>query len=507
MDLDQQQQTQPVLAAEKKVVTASVETPAAGSGANNNNNKRQKRKKDHDWSSSHESTPVPGESAPVVVPRIRPPPLQPNDLRAVPHRPAQQPAEVLNGDNGSLPAMFMTEDHPHNKRGFRYIQCSGNPSLSSVLYAIAEVPPYAARVSYEDRSSQVFISDDALTVTSNQGFRSARANVGIREGQWYFEVKIVRANDPSDKSAPDAHVRLGITRREASLEAPAGHDAYGYGLRDVGGEKVHCSRPQSFMNESFKSGDVIGLYINIPRTDAPGKLIPPDISRDRIPIRYKGQLYFETLDYIPTKSMDELILPKTLYNKKRKDSEKFVPATIPGSYIQVFKNGKDMGIAFEDLIEFLPPHCQFQKNMAARDADDGQAGYYPTISVFRGGMARFNFGPNFEYPIENTGLVYKPLSMRYDEQIADDIVYDLIDQVDFEITDALEDAKLAREAASQAKLPHLPSTTTATTTLTNPTTSATTSTSTLRNVAAPSTSPSPAPAAANPTPNIVEIAP
>jgi COMPASS component BRE2 len=289
----------------------------------------------------------------------------------------------------------------------------------------------------------------SLFPNKEMGYRSARANVGVREGEWYIEFKILKGNDDSG-----AHVRLGFARREASLEAPVGHDAYGYGVRDVTGEKVHISRPSSFMKEGFKTGDVIGMHISIPRSEE-RKLFPSEVHRDRIPIRYKGQLYFESLDYVPTKAMGDLLLPLNVF-KKKQNAERYTPEKIPGSYIRIYKNGRDMGIAFENLNEFLPPHSKFQMNLSQAEADDGQLGYYPVISVFRGGKAEFNFGPGFEFPPYGLHHV-RPMSERYDEQVADDIVFDLIDQLDYEITDRLEDEALARikvsNATSQAPTP------------------------------------------------------
>lgn len=384
----------------------------------------------------------PGSTSEIVT-RIRPPPIQSQDMAMICRPPVLQPVEDEFASSDG-PQLYVTEDHPQNKKGFRYLPCKTTPDLTCVLYTAVEVEPLCARLSYEDRSPQVFISKDCTIASTNAGFRSVRANVGVRDGDWYYEVKILRGNDESG-----AHVRLGWTRREASLEAPVGHDAYGYGLRDVLGEKVHLSRPLPFMNESFSTGDVIGFWIRIPRDYS-----TTQVSRDRIPIRYKGQLYFECLSYVPTKQMDDLLVPNNPVKKNR--PQKFVPTAIPGSFIRVFKNGKDMGVAFENLYEFLPPHSKFQANMGAADVDDGDVGYFPTISVFKGGMAKINFGPQFEYlpEIVSQGFAdckIKPLCIRYDEQVADDITYDVIDQVDYEILDRLEDERLAKMRAEQEK--------------------------------------------------------
>lgn len=358
-------------------------------------------------------------------------------------------------------SLFSVDDWPHNRKGFRYGLCVAQPSLSSVLYSSAEVEPKRARLSYEDKSPQAFISQDGLTVSTFKGFRSARANVFMAEGDWYFEVKVLNSevsesasNSPVvDSPIPErtpapstGHVRLGIARREASLEAPVGHDAYGYGLRDVTGEKVHISRPVPFMNEPFGVGDVIGFHVSIPSRQQS----PVDVFRDRFPIWYKGQHFFEFLDYVPTKRMESLILPTTAYKKKFKDDKSGI-ATIPGSFVKIYKNGRDMGIAFSDLKDFLPPNSKLSPALAVNDvANDGCLGYYPIVSVFQGGTARFNFGPNFHFPIDDVkhGKV-RPLCERYDEQIAEDIVYDLVDQVGYEEQDKLDDDMQAEKTAQE----------------------------------------------------------
>ena len=180
---------------------------------------------------------------------------------------------------------------------------------------------------------------------------------------------MLRANDESG-----AHVRLGITRREASLEAPVGFDVYGYGLRDKGGQAMHLSRPRPFVisaaaansaeDPAFRTGDVIGLHVHLPR-----RVVDPTrpVFRDRIAIKYKGLLYFECLEYQPTKEMEDLIVPL----KKRKIEVE--PEVIPGSFIDIYKNGKYIGRAFSDLGAFLPPNSKLHK--VTRERRDDSAGH------------------------------------------------------------------------------------------------------------------------------------
>lgn len=95
-----------------------------------------------------------------------------------------------------------------------------------------------------------------------------------------------------------------------------------------------------------------------------------------------------------------------------------------------------MGTPFEDLYAFLPPASQPIEipNVGGRPLDDGSLGYYPAISVFKGGAAEINFGPEWRYKPEDLGEEVRGLWERYNEQVAEDIVYDLVDEVDLLFT-------------------------------------------------------------------------
>jgi COMPASS component BRE2 len=339
-------------------------------------------------------------------------------------------------------------------------------------------------MSYEDAATHVYFDKFARQVTTDKGFRMARANVAIREGRWYWECKItqgIRGNESKDsKKDGGRHVRMGWARREASLDAPVGFDAYSYGIRDVSGEKVFMSRPKEFFppGESIEEGDVIGLEIQLPserlhRKVMAGTLNPvvdvaeegmehvtaeaPNIVRDRLPIRFKAHTYFEKIEYHSTKELEDLMNPAPAgtggSTSDTPTPHHAIPAlrTLPNSCIKVYKNGVYKGTPFEGLLGFLPPASKpLMPQVGAREGlDDGMLGYYPAISVFRGGAAEVNFGPDFWYPppedsaptaadgdIEMASTnphklqKLRPVSERYHDQIAEDIVYDIIDEVD-----------------------------------------------------------------------------
>ena len=449
--------------------------------------------------------------------------------------------------------MMMTQkeggDSVYNRKGFRYTHCIADPSFpSSWYYRPSETEPFQARFDFEDTSSHLLFDRAGTYVTTEKGFRMVRANVAVREGRSYWECRIVRgirprpSDDDGDHARtaatvsakppsqePRGHVRMGWARREASLDAPVGFDAYSYGLRDVGGQKTHMSRPEDFFppGEEIREGDVIGLQIDLPsltvhrnllkgkserhhhqrqqqqnrsktnkgknrprdvkeddqqdETAARDEKEAPDVLRDKVPIRYKAHLYFEQFDYHPTKELEELFNPAPAFSAATTTSSAVsntaaasaqassltthvLPSrrTLPDSSIKIYKNGKYMGTAFTDLLAFLPPASRpltHGTGHGREGLDDGMLGYFPAVSVFRGGAAQINLGPDFWFPPPGdtnnddddddddddaandcSTSSYprprlRPVSDRYEEQIAESVVYDVIDEVDFWLQD------------------------------------------------------------------------
>lgn len=435
--------------------------------------------------SASEEAPVVTHVAPI---RYRLPPPRSTDYDA-PRGPSFTFHHSRQKPDDREVQFFETSEHVYNKKGFRYTHCIADPTFaSSWYYRQSETGPYCARINFEDTSSHLFFDQAGNHVTTEKGFRMARANVAVREGRWYWECKIVsgigsqkqaaKADviDGSSPSVPSGHVRMGWARREASLDTPVGFDAYSYGLRDASGQKTHMSRPADFFppGEEIREGDVIGLEISLPSTALHRKIVEGqynpavdteetvpeeaegmDVIRDRLPIRYKAHLYFEQFEYHSTKELEELANPSPVISasgpaskSKPGPTHPQVPLrTLPGSYIRVYKNGRLMGTPFEHLFAFLPPASKPLAHTGGRDGlDDGMLGYFPAVSVFRGGAAEVNFGPQFWYPpaesvnggVEMVGSVdvrpkmpLRAVGERYEEQIAEDVTYDLVDEVDF----------------------------------------------------------------------------
>ncbi|KAF3024233.1 hypothetical protein G7054_g2757 [Neopestalotiopsis clavispora] len=448
--------------------------------------------------------PLPNESSPM---RYKLAPPKPGDFE-----PARGPMFTHHHDvstpDGSAVAFHETSEHVYNKKNFHYLHCIADPAFpSSFYYRQTEPEPYGAHMSFEDAATHMFFDQSGRHITTDKGYRMARANVAVRQGRWYWECKITKGTlkrEEGGKVESHGHVRLGFARREASLDAPVGYDAYSYGIRDVEGQKVHMSRPKDFFppGEDMAEGDVIGLEIQLPSEQLHRKVVQghynpavdladddlataegPNIVRDRIPIRFKAHIYFEKIDYHTTKELEDLHNPSPVgasgsaHNSDAPNPVHPVPAlrTLPKSCIKVYKNGVLMGTPFTDLLAFLPPASKPQAQVGAREGlDDGMLGYYPAISVFRGGAAEVNFGPDFWYPPPGYGKSatepttaqpsedvemtdngaaepatttaptdgesipqgdLKPVSERYIEQIAEDIVADIVDEVDFWMQD------------------------------------------------------------------------
>ncbi|EIM90372.1 uncharacterized protein STEHIDRAFT_50647, partial [Stereum hirsutum FP-91666 SS1] len=339
---------------------------------------------------------------------------------------------------------------PLNRIGFRYTPAGVASPDATLPFRTIESAPQKCRVSWEDRSPFVRVTQDGLGLLGDKGFRSARMNVPLREGKWYVEVTVEHGGGARSLDGPGsyssregAHVRLGFGRREAPLNAPCGLDGYSYGIRDKTGEKVTLSRTRPY-GRAFGVGDTIGMYISLPPLRSPVKNDPHDpahLKRERIAIDFKGQEYWESLEYPQSKEMIALMdtsrsnrptettsLPSSTKKSatvknvpERGRGSKDVPPepapmrplpTLPNSQIAFFVNGESQGTAFRDLYDFCPLRAPLDKRKRDRGKrlregakehtlnpfDDGSLGYYPLISLFNGARVRINPGPNFAFP-------------------------------------------------------------------------------------------------------------
>lgn len=156
---------------------------------------------------------------------------------------------------------------------------------------------------------------------------------------------------------------------------------------------------------------------------------------------------------------------------------------LEGSQVAFFVDGECQGVAFEDLYDFLPLRKVRNPNSAHRERkkdsralmenwhDDGALGYFPIVSVFGGGIATLNPGPDFDYPppqgdldpvlatsphpptksrIKTRDGHWRPLCDRYDEFVAEQAYLDDLDAQ--EAVRVLLEAKQEAEAAAAASV-------------------------------------------------------
>jgi len=187
----------------------------------------------------------------------------------------------------------------------------------------------------------------------------------------------------SDTKLGLGHLRLGWSMRTGDLQAPVGFDKWSYGLRDIGGSKIHSSkRDDNWGGESFGPGDVIGFAIHLNKSDH-------NLSSGLASL---GPLHTDNEDRPKKKT-------------KRSAASRNVEFS---NHIRFFKNGKAMGDGFVSS-KGRRSGCEAFDNI-----ENGV--YVPAISLYMGACARVNFGPHFIFPIAPsqlpTGMKLKPMSER-----------------------------------------------------------------------------------------------
>lgn len=144
--------------------------------------------------------------------RLRPPPYRQEDINATPRLPTFTPAYSTSTPDGRRLEFFRVSDQPFNKKKFRYTPCAAAPELPQVMYKQIFLEPYYARINWQDMNPYVLIDKEALTVTTEKGYRMARTNVCVREGDWFIEFKIERGGGDQG-----GHTRIGFARRESTF--------------------------------------------------------------------------------------------------------------------------------------------------------------------------------------------------------------------------------------------------------------------------------------------------
>lgn len=287
-------------------------------------------------------------------------------------------------------------EHPFNKDGYRYILAESDPHApnrqaydESIEWAGKPIPGYLYRtflgsevlLALHDRAPQMKISDDRLSVTGEKGYSMIRATHGVRRGAWYFEVIV-------DEMVDVQATRIGWSQMLGNLQAPCGYDKFSYSWRSRKGSKCHQSYVKTY-SEPYKQGDVLGFYISLPEPQDPHFLLPQTF-KDKPLVKFKNHLYYEEKDSVS--EAEKALKPWTK------------------SSIAFYLNGKNQGVAFEDIFEGT---------------------YYPAISIYKGAKVTVNFGPTFKCKPDKISS-YQPMSNAARQAMVENTLADILFHVENE---------------------------------------------------------------------------
>ncbi|KAG0158718.1 hypothetical protein PDIDSM_6237 [Penicillium digitatum] len=366
-------------------------------------------------------------------------PPQPRQLNRV----SRKTSDVL----GQSWDFYEVVDKLTNKNGFRYSYAIA-PGFH-IKYRQTDVRPYHARFSFEDSPAAISFSESATAVTTSDAWHTARANVCAREGTYYYEARVISGiiNDPQ------------VPQNGRSTTSPRGHVRIGF-ARHVNGEVVNRMRCEFFFpkGEAINEGDVIGMLITLPplslhkeivegtydpAENTSSQPVATNIIRDRIPFHYKSDFCWQQSNVFSTKHLRDYAFnlkeTPTFGPPSPLNSEDATLRTLPGSSITILKNGVRMGTPFKELYAFLPPASRLANGTnnlgigERENADDGLIGYYPAVSCYGGGAVECRFeGPWWIGPPEKTetGDPVRAMGERFNDQIAEDVMADIVDEVE-----------------------------------------------------------------------------
>lgn len=304
---------------------------------------------------------------------------------------------------------------PVTKDGYRYSLCEDDEPLCSKYinqlnsvdvnkrishsYFKRKIVPTLVKLSETDRAPQLKLDAEHYRVTGEKGYSMVRATHGINRGKYYFEVHI-------DKMPGDTATRIGWGQCYANLQAPLGYDYFGYSWRSRFGTIFHKARGKSYdRNGGYREGDTLGCMIELPYGEG----------CDRTEAHHLPKSIKITGSMLAPKKRDQSI--KTMEEVDEKPLNDKAMKPLVGSKISFYKNGKFLGVAFEDI------YAGF---------------YYPSISLYKSCTVTVNFGPKFRYPPEEYNstsknhINYKPAQDIAEVSTIDNLLTDLIFIVDQE---------------------------------------------------------------------------
>ncbi|OQV07921.1 hypothetical protein CLAIMM_12275 [Cladophialophora immunda] len=206
--------------------------------------------------------------------------------------------------NGDKTDFYTLGTHVESKEKRYYIRAKRDPS--TFYFHTDEPPPRYARLSDENHPQcgvenlkNVF-TKDMLGKSGEFGSYTTRANVFAREGQFFFEAKVISIAPPG-REAPDralaetqnldrtstsrGGLRVGFCRREHHWSENLGGNAYSYAviLRSGRSKEYGSVRFNTMMYhmqgegaqdpDDLSPGDVVGLMITLPSLEVHKKVV------------------------------------------------------------------------------------------------------------------------------------------------------------------------------------------------------------------------------------------
>ena len=322
------------------------------------------------------------------------------------------------------------------------------------------------------------------------------------------DTRLAETNPALLETTGRGNIRCGFARREHDPNLPVGTWCYGYTLSFLDRIIVSggARGTTSLGKERIKEGDVVGFIITLPSLDLHKKVVDgtynkavddpeavapqhsgsgktkrpiagqakddskgkgkgketmmgeadtalvhgdankyhPNLIRDRVPVLFKGHVYFESLCHTPVQELKWALPAKATAvgfeafnagNKNTPNADAVIHRTLPGSKIELLVNGEYIGVLQEGLRAFLPPASATNPTDRARPRgiwDDGGLGYYPAVSVMNGGAVQVKFqGPWWHGPPKDRPEV-KGFNEMYIKHAVDDAFADLVDQICWE---------------------------------------------------------------------------
>lgn len=269
--------------------------------------------------------------------------------------------------------------------------------------------PYV-KLSENDRAPQLKMEGE-FTVTGEKGYSMIRATHSANRGRFYYEVRVDRMkHDPKVSADQMNAARVGWGQKFANLQAPLGYDRYGYSYRSRFGTKFHQARGKTYhKGGGYGEGDVIGCMIELPYGN----------DKNMTEAHHLPESIKERCFVLKTTKKDNVDKPRIL------EGSDVIPTDMKplvGSKISFYKNGKCLGVAFEDIY---------------------QGSYFPTISLYKNCRVTVNFGPNFKYPPSQMGdndkkMIYRMPWLPVNDLAQLEIIDNFLSDILFVVSEEME---------------------------------------------------------------------